>query len=73
MTDNLKIEILKQQLNGIINNTQLPLGIINLIVQTFAKELNDLYIQTTQKEYEEYQKELKEEQEKNDQEEVKDE
>lgn len=70
MTDNLKIEALKQQLNDILDNSQLPLGIFNLIVQRFAQELDSLYRQTVKEEYEQYQKELKE---NNDQEEEKDE
>lgn len=60
MTDNLKIEALKQQLNNILDNSQLPLGIFNLIVQRFAQELDGLYRQTVKEEYEQYQKELKE-------------
>jgi hypothetical protein len=70
MTDNLKIEALKQQLNDILDNSQLPLGIFNLIVQRFAQELDSLYRQTVKEEYEQYQKELKE---NNNQEEEKDE
>ena len=66
MTDNLQIELLKQQLNTLVVSSKLPEGVINLVLQTFAKEYSDLYIRKVEAEYQEYQQSLKEEKKKED-------
>lgn len=66
MTDNLQIELLKQQLNTLVASSKLPEGVINLVLQTFAKEYSDLYIRKVEAEYQEYQQSLKEEKKEKD-------
>lgn len=66
MTDNLQIELLKQQLNTLVVSSKLPEGVINLVLQTFAKEYSDLYIRKVEAEYQEYQQSLKEEKKEED-------
>ena len=66
MTDNLQIELLKQQLNTLVVSSKLPEGVINLVLQTFAKEYSDLYIRKVEAEYQEYQQSLKEEKKEKD-------
>lgn len=62
MTENLQIELLKQQIASIINGTQLSAGIVALILQSITKEYTALYSQQLEKEYNEYQKTTQKEQ-----------
>lgn len=62
MTENLQIELLKQQITSIINETQLSAGIVALILQSITKEYTALYSQQLEKEYNEYQKTIQKEQ-----------
>lgn len=58
MTENLQIEFLKQQLNSIISNSKLSMGIIEMVLYQFSKEYSTIYSQQLATEYEEYQKGL---------------
>lgn len=64
MTINLQIELLKQQLSTIISNSELPEGIIEIVLQQFSREYSTLYSQQLEKEYKEYQENLKKQEEK---------
>lgn len=64
MTINLQIELLKQQLGTIISNSELPEGIIEIVLQQFSREYSTLYSQQLEKEYKEYQENLKKQEEK---------
>lgn len=56
MTENLQIELLKQQINSLVSQTTLPVGVLNLIFQDMAREMSEIYSQQLSKEYQEYQK-----------------
>lgn len=51
--NNLEIEILKQNLNNIINNANLPVGVSMLIINDIARELQNQYSIAVNKEYNE--------------------
>lgn len=64
MTENLQIELLKQQLNSIISNSELSMGVIEIVLYQFSKEYSTMYSQQLEKEYREYQENLKNQEEK---------
>lgn len=64
MTENLQIELLKQQLNSIISNSELSMGVIEIVLYQFSKEYSTMYSQQLEKEYREYQESLKNQEEK---------
>ena len=74
--ENFKIELLKQQLVTIISNTELPIGVIRLVLKDISSEIEMLYQdclikqqkvfkQQQQKKKEQQQKKQKEENPKN--------
>ena len=66
MKDNLKIELFKTQLNEVISKSNLPIGIVYLILKDTLNELTILYNQQVNQEYQEYQKSLEKDKEKED-------
>lgn len=64
MTENLQIELLRQQLNSIISNSELSMGVIEIVLYQFSKEYSAMYSQQLEKEYREYQESLKNQEEK---------
>lgn len=64
MTENLQIELLKQQLNSVISSSELPMGVIEIVLYQFLKEYSTIYSQQLEKEYKEYQEQLKNQKEK---------
>lgn len=66
MKDNLKIELFKTQLNDVISNSNLPVGIVYLILKDTLNELAILYNQQVNQEYQEYQQSLEKNKEKED-------
>ncbi len=64
MTENLQIELLKQQLNSVISSSELPMGVIEIVLYQFLKEYSIIYSQQLEKEYKEYQEQLKNQKEK---------
>ena len=64
MTENLQIELLRQQLNSIISNSELSMGVIEMVLYQFSKEYSTIYSQQLEKEYKEYQEQLKNQKEK---------
>ena len=55
MTENLQIELLRQQLNSIISNSELSMGVIEMVLYQYSA----IYSQQLEKEYKEYQENLK--------------
>lgn len=66
MKDNLKIELFKTQLNDVVSNSNLPVGIVYLILKDTLNELSILYNQQVNQEYQEYQQSLEKNKEKED-------
>lgn len=64
MTENLQIELLKQQLNSVISSSELSMGVIEIVLYQFFKEYSTIYSQQLEKEYKEYQEQLKNQKEK---------
>ena len=64
MTENLQIELLRQQLNSIVSNSELSMGVIEMVLYQFSKEYSIIYSQQLEKEYKEYQEQLKNQKEK---------
>lgn len=64
MTENLQIELLRQQLNSIVSNSELSMGVIEMVLYQFSKEYSTIYSQQLEKEYKEYQEQLKNQKEK---------
>lgn len=55
--ENLKIESCINQLKTIINDSGLSIGVVYLIFSNLLKEIEKLYMQQINKEYNNYQKE----------------
>lgn len=55
--ENLKIESCISQLKTIINDSGLSIGVVYLIFSNLLKEIEKLYMQQIDKEYNNYQKE----------------
>lgn len=66
MKDNLKIELFKTQLNDVISNSNLSVGIVYLVLKDILNELSILYNQQVNQEYQEYQQSLEKNKEKED-------
>lgn len=64
MTENLQIELLRQQLNSIISNSELSMGVIEMVLYQLSKEYSAIYSRQLEKEYKEYQENLKIQEEK---------
>lgn len=57
MTENLKIEFFKNGVQDLITNLDIPVGACFLAMKDLTLQLESLYQQQVQKEYEEYRKE----------------
>lgn len=64
MTENLQIELLRQQLNSIISNSELSMGVIEMVLYQLSKEYSAIYSRQLEKEYKEYQENLNIQEEK---------
>lgn len=64
MTENLQIELLRQQLNSIISNSELSMGVIEMVLYQLFKEYSAIYSRQLEKEYKEYQENLNIQEEK---------
>lgn len=64
MTENLQIELLRQQLNSIISNSELSMGVIEMVLYQLSKEYSVIYSRQLEKEYKEYQENLNIQEEK---------
>lgn len=64
MTENLQIELLRQQLNSIISNSKLSMGVIEMVLYQLSKEYSAIYSRQLEKEYKEYQESLNIQEEK---------
>lgn len=50
MTINLQIEELKTKIVNIINESQLPVGVVKFIIKDLYNEINNIYEQTIEQE-----------------------
>ena len=63
---NIKIEELKNQLYGVINNSGLPLASVYYLFKDFMTELTEFYNKSVGEEIQKYEEELAKEQEQED-------